>query len=107
MEIILAKTEKNYDVDVPEEVATELAGVLTALAGLSVNTQANVDFAPADYPDKDGKPSTENAIAAARLFARQGRSWAAATDVKFVRKGDISGNPTRVTFRVYKSKDSE
>ena len=91
--------------EVPADVAADLAAAYQKLADLPVNRAINVTFADAK---------------AAREFVRQGKAWAATQTVEvpiyddegketgtdkrnlaFARKGDIKGNPTRVTFRVY------
>ena len=73
---------------VPEDIAAELQEAYDALAKLPVTRQITVDF-----PDE----------AAARLFVKQGKAWAAAQDppLTFFRRGDVKGNPTRVSFRIF------
>jgi len=96
--------------EVPAEAAEFLAESYEALAKLPVNRQVTVDFA--GEGTKKGKETQAEADAReARLFVRQGKSWAAQQSVKredgsettlvFARKGDIKGAPTRVSFRVY------
>lgn len=86
--------EPSGTIEVPEEVAADLLEVYTALAKLPARNQATVDFT-------DGEDEAAN-IKAAKQFVRQATSWAAAQEpaLKFTRKGDITGNPTRVSFRI-------
>ena len=107
MDRTIVATEKNYRVDVPEDVAASFLEDYEALANLPVTRQIQADFKAEDFPDKDGKPSKDNAAKAARLYARQGRSWAEDNGLKFVRKGDIKAQPTRVTYRIYAPKAVE
>lgn len=123
--------------DVPEDIAEELQEAYDALKTLPVNRVVVVDFdGTEDYagPAKqDGKPVTTEFKAAwcARRFVKQGKAWAAAQTVTvpvlaedgetqtgtresalaFARKGDIKGQPARVSFRIYvpreKTEDSE
>jgi hypothetical protein len=81
--------------EVPDDVAADLQDAYDALEKLPVNRAVVVDF---ETPE------------AARLFVRQGNSWADQNDLRFARKGDIKGLPTRVTFRIYAprpAKDTE
>jgi hypothetical protein len=96
--------------EVPADVAADLAEAYAALAKLPVNRQVSVDFPVTDFQDlmsKDGKEvkvtAATQAASAARVFVKQGKAWAAAQTpmLTFARKGDIKGNPTRVSFRIY------
>lgn len=107
MDRTIVATEKNYSVDVPDDVAAIFLEDYEALSKLPVTRQIQADFKAEDYPDKDGKPSKDNATKAARLYTRQGRAWAEANNLKFARKGDIKSNPTRVTYRIYAPKTDD
>lgn len=74
--------------EVPEDIATDLLEAYNALKELPVNRQVSVNFADAK---------------AARTFVKQGKAWAAAQipALTFARKGDVKGNPSRVSFRIY------
>lgn len=115
--------------EVPPQRAADLQEAYNALKNLPVNRMVTVDFpeeGETDYagPAKiDGKPVDDAYKAAwyARRFVKQGKAWAAAQEVTvpiyaedgettigsrksplaFVRKGDIKGNPSRVSFRIY------
>lgn len=74
--------------EIPDDVATDLEEAYEVLTKLPVTRRIAVDFpTPAE----------------ARLFVRQGKAWALAQDppLTFVRKGDVKGLPTRVSFRIY------
>lgn len=80
-------------VDVPEDIAKDLADAFDALKKLPSNRAVVVDFED---------------VAGARDFVRMGKTWAATQtpeteggEILFVRKGDIKGEPKRVTFRIY------
>jgi hypothetical protein len=113
--------------EVEKDNALDFAEAYEHLAKLPVNRQVSVDFPVTDYTDllkKDGTvklTALEVASAAARDYVKQGKAWAAAqeitvdvlaedgktvtgqytTPLTFARKGDIKGNPTRVSFRIY------
>jgi hypothetical protein len=84
--------------EVPEDIAADLAEAYAALKDLPVNRAVDVDF-------EDAK--------AARVFVKQGKSWAAGQtgpngrSLTFARKGDIKGYPKRVTFRIYEVREGE
>ena len=85
-------------VEIPEDVAADLSAAYDALKDLPVNRQVTTDpFAS----ESD-----------ARLFARQGKAWAQTQTgpngrpLVFVRKGDIKGNPTVVSFRIYEVRET-
>jgi hypothetical protein len=112
---------------VPDDAAEDFQAAYDALKGLPVNRQATTDpFTPEGYagPAKiDGKEVTDAQKSAwnARLWVRQGKAWAAAQTVTvpestdkdgkvtpeyesplvFARKGDVKGNPTVVSFKIY------
>lgn len=93
-------------VGVDEDVAAACTEAYEALSKLPVNRQCVLDF---DTPEE------------ARSFVRQGKAWAAETEVSvpvkdengkptknvrvaplvFARKGNVKENPTRVSFRIY------
>jgi hypothetical protein len=118
MEIVV--TSGVETTEVPEDAAKDFAEAYEALAKLPVNRMINVNFKPENYPATEKQTSEELAAKAARQWVRQGKAWAANTEVVlpitdadgnvtgsrtthlvFVRKGDVKGNPTRVSFRVY------
>ena len=82
--------------EVDEDYALDFAEAYEALSKLPVNRQVSVDLPTA----KD-----------ASNYVKQGKAWSAAQEVTredgsktplvFARKGDIKGNPTRVSFRIY------
>lgn len=97
LEITIVKTSGVGAIEVPEDVATDLKDAWEALRDLPNNRLAVVDF---DTPE------------AARLFVRQGKTWAAAQQVEgpqgefapleFSRRGNVSEEPKRVQFRIYR-----
>jgi hypothetical protein len=113
--------------DVPDDVAVDLQDAYDALKSLPVNRMATTDpFTSEGYtgPAKVkgvAVTETEKAAFMARRFVKQGKAWAAAQEVVvpilsedgestigsrksplvFARKGDIKGNPTVVSFRLY------
>jgi hypothetical protein len=97
--------------EVPEDRALDFQEAYDALAKLPAGRQVNVDFDPADYPVKKDSKVTSEELASkdARLFARQGKAWALrqVPELKFVRKGDVKGNPLRVSFRIYEPRTAE
>lgn len=112
--------EPTSAVDVPEEVAKDLQDAYDTLKDLPVNRMITTDpFTPDEYdgyqgPAKiNGKDVTdeEKAAANARLFVRRGKAWAASQtgpngrELIFVRKGDVKGNPTVVSFRIYEVRE--
>jgi hypothetical protein len=91
----IVQTSGGKTVEVPEEIAAELSEAYQALQDLPNNRAVVADF---ETPE------------AARLFTRQGYAWATENNLAFVRKGDIKGQPARVTFRIYApraAKDAE
>jgi hypothetical protein len=94
LDMTITATTGPRTVEVPEDRAADLQDAFLALSELPVNRQVNVDF-----PDAKS----------AREFVRQGKAWAASQTtldgdplpLVFARKGDIKGNPTRVSFRIY------
>lgn len=84
------------NVTVPDDVAKDLAEAYELLRNLPVNRAVSTD----PFPD----------ATAARLFVKQGRVWAQAQSgpndrpLVFARKGDIKGEPTVVTFRIYEGR---
>jgi len=74
-----------------DEEAQELQEVFETLANLPNTRAAVTDF---DNPQE------------ARAYVRRATAWADSQGYKFARKGDIKGEPNRVTFRVYKPKPS-
>jgi hypothetical protein len=117
--------------EVPADIASDLQEAYDALAKLPVNRMVSVDFTADGYagPAKvAGKVVTDDEKAAwnARRFVKQGKAWATAQTVTvpvtdddgkaigsresalaFARKGDIKGNPSRVSFRIYVPRPSE
>jgi len=110
------RIESTNVTSVPEDVATELAEAYAALKPLPSTRMLTTDpFTSEGYdgPNKiDGKDVTEEYKAAtmARKFVRQGKAWAESQTgdndrpLMFVRKGDVKGNPTVVSFRIYEQK---
>ena len=94
----IVQTSGPRTVEVPEDIATDLAAAYEALKDLPVNRMVTTD------PFEDAK--------AARLFVRQGKAWAAtqtgpnSRPLVFVRKGDVKGNPVVVSFRIYEARES-
>lgn len=86
MQVIV--TSGTGTVDVPEDRAADLQEAYEALKGLPKNRAITVTF---------------DTIPEAKLFAAQGRTWAAAHEpaLEFMRSGDIKGEPLSVTFRIY------
>jgi hypothetical protein len=113
------RIESSSVITVPDDIAAELAGAYDALKDLPVNRMLTTDpFGPEDYdgPAKvDGKDVTDEYKSAsnARKFVKQGKSWAATQTgpngrpLKFARKGDVKGNPTVVSFRIYEVRETE
>lgn len=106
--------------EIPESRAKDLQEAYEALAKLPVNRMATADFPEEGEtyggPAKiDGKPVTEAYKAAwcARRFVRQGKAWAATQTgpngrpLVFMRKGDVKGNPSRVSFRIYEMRETD
>ena len=105
-------------VEIPEDVAADLSAAYDALKDLPVNRQVTSDpFTSEGYegPAKiHGEPVTDDYKAAynARRFVRQGKAWAATQTgpngrpLTFVRKGDVKGNPSVVSFRIYEVRET-
>jgi len=93
--ITIVKTSGPGAVEVPDDVAKDCAETYAALKDLPSNRAATTD------PFEDAK--------AARLWCKQARTWAETQDppLKFVRRGDIKGEPTVVEFRIYLPKEDE
>jgi hypothetical protein len=111
--------------EIPDEVAETMTEAYEALAKLPANRMLNIDFTADGYtgPAKvGGELPTEEYKAAwnARRFVKLSKAWAEAQEVTldvidkdgtkigerttaltFVRKGDVTANPARVSFRVY------
>ena len=114
----IERTSGPRTVEVPDDVAADLAEVYRELDGLPTNSQATTDPFTAegyDGPAKiHGEPVDNDYKAAynARKFVRQGKSWAETQTgpngrtLVFVRKGDIKGNPTVVSFRIYEQRET-
>lgn len=104
-------------VEVPDDMAADLAEVYKALAELPADRCATTDpFTAEGYegPAKiDGNPATTEYKAAwnARRYVRQGKAWCATQTgpngrpLVFARKGDIKGNPSVVSFRIYEQRE--
>jgi hypothetical protein len=120
MEITITPTSGVTLVEVPEDIAKDFQETYEALRTMPVNNMANVDFPEADYTATEKLTAADQAAKAARLYVRQGKAWAASQEVVipitdddgnvtgsrtsalvFTRKGDVKGNPTRVSFRIY------
>lgn len=95
------------DVEVPADIAADMAEVYAALAVLPGDRCANVDFL--DLTKEHDETAVSAAITEAKKFMDQAKKWCAdhkdadgnAQPLTFARKGDIKGIPTRVSFRVY------
>jgi hypothetical protein len=93
--ITITKTSGPGAVEVPDDVAQDCADTYALLKDLPSNRAATTD------PFADAK--------AARLWCKQATTWAEQQEpaLKFSRRGDIKGNPTVVTFRIYEPKPDE
>ena len=91
MDMELVSTSGPQTVDY-SDVESDLTLAYQKLASLPVNRAVAITF-----------PSAMDA----RRFARQGRAWAADNGLTFVRKGDVKGEPEKVTFRIYVPRNSE
>jgi hypothetical protein len=97
----------NPNVDVPADVAADLANVYEALSKLPVNRMASTDFL--DLSKAHPKEVIDTATEAAKTFMKQAKTWCAnhldaegnPAPLTFSRRGDIKGIPTRVSFRIY------
>lgn len=135
MEIRIEASSGVATTEVPDDVAKDLQDTYDALKSLPVSRVAVVDFTADDATDYngpakiDGQPVTDDykAAWAARRFVRQGKAWASRQEVTvdavtakdgtvtpaytsplaFARKGDVKGNPTRVSFRIYVPRKGE
>lgn len=112
MDMEIVSTSGVDSVEVPDDVAADLAEAYAALAKLPVNRAVSVNFTSDGYagPKKVNKvPVTDADKAAwnARRFVRQGKAWATANGLAFARKGDIKGNPSQVRFRIYVPRDTD
>ena len=94
----IALTSGPRTVEVPEDIATDLAAAYDALKELPVNRMVTTD----PFPNaKDAK-----------LFCRQGKAWAATQTgpsgrpLVFARKGNIKENPLVVSFRIYEARET-
>jgi hypothetical protein len=90
MDMEIVATSGVAATEVPEDVAIDLAEAYAALSKLPANRMVNTP----NFPDEK----------AAKQFVRQGKAWATENGLQFARKGDIKGNPTRVSFRIWKPK---
>jgi hypothetical protein len=104
--------------EVDEDTAADLQDAWSHLKNLPSTRAAVMDFDADDYegPDKEnGKVLTadQKAAKAARLFVRKAKVWAESQKgphgrrLAVVRKGDVSGQPSRVTFRIYEMREDE
>jgi len=112
------RIESTNTTSVPDDIAEELQAAYEALKLLPVTRMVTTDpFTSEGYtgPKKvDGEDVTEEYMAAsnARRFVKQGKSWAATQTgdngrpLTFIRKGDVKGNPTVVSFRIYEQKET-
>lgn len=85
------------EIDVPEDVATDLKDTYDTLAELPANRKAVSDFETKEE---------------AETFVKQAKKWAEDNGVKFLRKDPtedktIKQMPRRVVFRLYKPRDVE
>lgn len=90
------RIEATNTVEVPEDLAADLMEAYEALAKLPQARQVTVDF-------EDG--TEEENVKAAKQFVRQASTWATEQGLRFARKGDAKGNPTRVSFRIYEPRN--
>lgn len=76
-------------IDVPEDVAADLAEAYQALQGMPKNRALTANF-----------PSE----AEAKMFARRGRAWAASQEpeLEFTRRKELETTETMVVFRIHK-----
>ena len=114
----IVQTSGPRTVEVPEDIAADLSAAYDALKDLPVNRMVTTDpFTSEGYqgPAKiHGEPVSDDYKAEynARLFARQGKAWAATQTgpngrpLVFARKGDVKGNPAVVSFRIYEARES-
>ena len=77
--------------ELTEEEIADLQDTYEHLSKLPANRVANIEFETA-----------EEATGYAKAF----KAWAVDNGHKFLRKGDIKGNPTRLTFRIYDGRDT-
>lgn len=121
-QISISKTS-GVEVTDYSEFAEEFAQAYDALSQLTVNHQIDVDFPAEDYvvvPGGKNRTAAEAATEAAkeaRRYVRAGKAWAAAqehtrengtkTPLTFARKGNVKGNPTRVSYRIYVPQEGE
>lgn len=90
--VTIVQTSGASVTEVPEDVAEVLAETYAALKDLPNNRAGTIDF------DTDKE---------ARLFVKQGHSWAAANNLEFSRRGTVKDNPSRVIFRIYEKTEGE
>ena len=77
--------------ELTEDEITDLVDTYQTLKNLPANRVANIDF---DTPEE------------ATGYAKAFKAWAVDNGHKFLRKGDIKGNPARLTFRIYDGRDA-
>lgn len=77
---------------VPEEVAKDLAEVYETLKTLPSTRVVTTTFETAE---------------AARLFVRQGKSWAHGEGLAFARRGPVKDDECTVKFRIYVPRDTD
>ena len=77
--------------ELTEEEVADLIDTYAALKGLPANRVANIDF---ETPEE------------ATSYAKAFKAWAVDNGHKFLRKGDIKGNPTQLTFRIYDGRET-